>query len=999
MHHQRSFRAVALAAAMCFFLPANVSAQDEDEERLPRPGLIAQYRNASTGKLLFERLDATANLLLAADESPDSRLAPGAWLARWQALLDVQQPGKYRFSASATGRLTVELDGRVVLSRAASGPADVTGDELELTIGLHPISISFQPAQGPTSLKLSWQSTAFLLEPIPARAFVQHPETNLPVDRYTAGRLTVEEHSCVACHAPDKEAPLSLELAQRKGPVLASAGSRLRTAWIYDWLGDPQAYRAEAVMPKLFGADRQGEIERFAVALLLASLGAPLMNEPPSTTAKLDEGKQLYERTGCIVCHEKQELPDNRESPPRATLAHLSQKSTTAALAAFIEEPYRIDPSGRMPKFGLDAAQCQNIAAYLAARDLDKTAVAALPAPPTDDELAVALGKYPSDATGDPSLERLAKRVVEAKRCAACHDFGESLNDDLKSRPVAASFAALAEKPAGGCLATGASPDTSVPRFGAALDRESAVEFLGATKLPAAKSPPETLRLAIARFNCTACHERNGDGGLSLTLMRHLTENQTSGEAELVRPPTLTGIAEKLLPRAVDDVLLRGARSRPWMALKMPQFPADQVAALPSCFAAADGDMPAANIDETYASELVEAGRELVGAKGFGCIKCHDLGAYASTGTRGPDLAKVKDRVALAWYDRWMTDPQRLEPGTRMPTVFFGGQSPYKQVLDGDPAAQRRAIWAYLSGGDKLVPPEGVDEGRGRQGIAGGEPLVMRTFLPGLSPRSLAIRLPSGLHLGYDAQACRLGFAWRGDFLDMGPVWTGRGGRPAGIEGSQVWTAPDGFPWEITRGVSTKPPDFANRAANTELGATPPDDGQLHPSRLKFGGYRLTPTGPVFSYEYRLEGGRVARFEEAPGTQLGPGCERVVRRFKISAPPSSGVWFLASTSDREPVAYDPTGQSRAVAAGGLAGANNALVVVRSGAAQIVQLEQHPESAQWVVEKQGESWLLLLTFAAESAASEAVIVVTLPTDGSPAAVEPLIRRASATGGAR
>ena len=105
---------------------------------------------------------------------------------------------------------------------------------------------------------------------------------------------------------------------------------------------------------------------------------------------------------------------------------------------------------------------------------------------------------------------------------------------------------------------------------------------------------------------------------------------------------------------------------------------------------------------------MLEAGRTLVGAKGFGCTKCHDMLGVASQGTRGPELSFVPRRVNFDWYLRWMTDPQRIQPGTRMPTVFLSGQSPHKEILGGDPQQQRLAVWQYLQRSRSLPPPDGL---------------------------------------------------------------------------------------------------------------------------------------------------------------------------------------------------------------------------------------------------------------------------------------------------
>ena len=301
--------------------------------------------------------------------------------------------------------------------------------------------------------------------------------------------------------------------------------------------------------------------------------------------------------------------------------------------------------------------------------------------------------------------------MIVSKNCAACHEFappGEKKS--LEPTPAAHDFAAIAKNPTGGCLADHA-PDGKVPQFGPALDRSAAAEFLRqALAAPATPAPGEFARLTLERMNCTGCHERNSCGGLAKVDVLKLAENQSPQMAELVSPPPLTNVADKLLGTYIDAVLFDGRRSRPWMSLRMPQFAKPLVANIPTGLAALDGDrlrMEPQRLADDKA--LDNAGRTLVGSKGFGCTKCHDMLGKPSGGTRGPDLSLVADRVNFDWFDRWMIDPQRIQPGTRMPTVFLNGVSPYKDILGGDAERQRLAIWLYLSHSKTMPPPEGLE--------------------------------------------------------------------------------------------------------------------------------------------------------------------------------------------------------------------------------------------------------------------------------------------------
>ena len=78
-----------------------------------------------------------------------------------------------------------------------------------------------------------------------------------------------------------------------------------------------------------------------------------------------------------------------------------------------------------------------------------------------------------------------------------------------------------------------------------------------------------------------------------------------------------------------------------------------------------------------------------------------------------------------------MTDPQRLQPGTRMPTVFFSGKSTYTHILEGLPDRQRLALWQYLLVCRNLPYPEGLHPPQKLRFPDTKGVQAVRTFLPG----------------------------------------------------------------------------------------------------------------------------------------------------------------------------------------------------------------------------------------------------------------------------
>jgi hypothetical protein len=81
------------------------------------------------------------------------------------------------------------------------------------------------------------------------------------------------------------------------------------------------------------------------------------------------------------------------------------------------------------------------------------------------------------------------------------------------------------------------------------------------------------------------------------------------------------------------------------------------------------------------------------------------------------------------------------------------------------------------------------------------EPLVVRAFVDGGPPRSIAVGLPGGMNYLYDANACYVRFGWFGMFLDVGPnTGVGAGDRGGGwckILGDGFELGDSGFPLRL----------------------------------------------------------------------------------------------------------------------------------------------------------------------------------------------------------
>ena len=78
------------------------------------------------------------------------------------------------------------------------------------------------------------------------------------------------------------------------------------------------------------------------------------------------------------------------------------------------------------------------------------------------------------------------------------------------------------------------------------------------------------------------------------------------------------------------------------------------------------------------------------------CFSCHQRGAEKPQGPPegwAPDLAMAHERLNPEWIVKWIRDPQKVMPGTKMPSFYPGGPP---DVLGGDEDAQMRALRDYI---------------------------------------------------------------------------------------------------------------------------------------------------------------------------------------------------------------------------------------------------------------------------------------------------------------
>ena len=308
------------------------------------------------------------------------------------------------------------------------------------------------------------------------------------------------------------------------------------------------------------------------------------------------------------------------------------------------------------------------------------------------------------------------RRLVQSSGCLNCHEL--TLKND---------FPAQAAVPAGasakGCLAPEPASRGAAPDFGlSAGDRAALAAFVSSpAAVSAAEAPSEIAERWIAALRCNACHRRDGQDDVwtsrehELVALEPLLAAAPGADAVPYRVdqtrPSLTWAGEKLQPEWMAAFIAGevAGKPRPWLKARMPSFPA-YAPPIASGLALSHGCPPVGPPPPAPDPALAEIGRSLAGkAGGFGCAACHRIGA-ADTGSpfevEGVNFMRVRSRLRKDYYDRWMRNPVRVEPGARMPQ-FAGddGKTPHRDVLDGDAARQFDALWHYLMAGESIEPP------------------------------------------------------------------------------------------------------------------------------------------------------------------------------------------------------------------------------------------------------------------------------------------------------
>ncbi len=447
---------------------------------------------------------------------------------------------------------------------------------------------------------------------------------------------------------------------------------------------------------------------------------------------------------------------------------------------------------------------------------------------------ATSTGKPQESFAIDSAKAAKGREYFVSLGCASCHTLRQ------RGSPLVATKTAkpLTElKGSGGCLDASAS---GTPRYTLSkLQMESLTAAIGVWKKPLSEvSPSEQVNQTLVRFNCVACHERNKLGGVMEARDKFFLSDMPEMGDEGRIPPSLTGVGAKLRPEWLKHLFAEGAKDRTYMLTRMPKFGVANVGNLVPAFEQADAALIKSAPSPTIASDdekrVKAAGRRLVGAQGFSCIKCHTFANQKSSGIQALSLTTMTQRLRHDWFFHYLQSPLTYRPGTRMPTPFPDGQVLLPTVLDGTVPSQIEGIWQYLADGDKATFPVGLVTGK-IELMPFFEAIVYRNFIEGAGTRAIGVGYPEKLNLAFDANDMRLALLWHGGFIDAARHWTARGQGFEKPLGDNVLKLPEGPSLAVLANSDAPWPE----ATAAEAG-------------IRFNGYRLgAKQQPTFQYYWQ----------------------------------------------------------------------------------------------------------------------------------------------------
>jgi len=488
------------------------------------------------------------------------------------------------------------------------------------------------------------------------------------------GEQLVKSIGCMGCHAIERdeaaadvlqarnrlEGPDPIDWERRFGPDLSRVGSKLRPEWIYRWVMDPKSYDPKTRMPSLRLTVQEG--------LDITAYLTTLRDQDPVPAPPVARA----------------------EARDRTLLAYLSQRMTAADAQAKLD---LLSDGAKDILLGERTIQRYGCFGCHIIPGFEKT-------PPIGTELSEAGSKHPDllffgfihdiDHTAPAWYFQKLKspRIFDQGKMSAFYDRLRMPQFDFTDEQAETVTLVLQ-----------------------GLTKEK-VPLESARRLSARDQAVEAARRLVRDSNCQGCHILDGAGGaIRQSIAGNLkaggmSEDEAQASAPSFAPPILDGEGDKVQPEWLFNFFKAPSPIRPWLQVRMPSFGFTdaQTNLLVHGFAAKDArSFPFQTLptEKPRGAEL-QAALRMFTEDYFNCWNCHQQGSRKPQGPPegwAPDLTLAHERLNPDWIARWIENPQKLMPGTRMPTYYDPedpkGSAP-PDVFDGDPQRQIEALRDYV---------------------------------------------------------------------------------------------------------------------------------------------------------------------------------------------------------------------------------------------------------------------------------------------------------------
>ncbi len=553
------------------------------------------------------------------------------------------------------------------------------------------------------------------------------------------GRKLAQTLGCFECHKIKGYAA-----DWKVGPDLTHIKGKLDEDWMAKWIDDPKSFRPSTKMPAVFHLsntstpDDKAKNDAAIVSIVAYLAKNSSSIELPAAPALGDvaNGKTLVKTLGCLGCHTAAGVEAGHFAPE---LSGMGSKVSPEWLHAWLKNPKHLSTTTRMPNLRLSDTEASDITAYLLS--LKNDAFEQKMAPKADPKvvdsqilelLQSTLQRSEAEAelakmNAEDRLQFLGKKSIAHQGCFACH----AINGFEDAKPIGAELSDEGRKDVHkfdfGFVKIphtrhdwimqklkdprifdhgkikGYYEKLRMPQFDLTdEEREALTTFvlsLSEEQIPLAARKHLDLeevqiekgRLLVAKLNCQGCHTLDGKEGT----LRELTEDKGAA------PPVIDGEGAKVQEQWLHEFLKAPSIIRPWLTYRMPTFDLSEEELNTLVFYFHHLDDQHISFDPHTAphtdGEMLKAGNTLFDT--FQCVKCHQVtpeAAAMGSSFLAPDLTLTKNRLKPEWVKEWMSDPQKLQEGTMMPTFFADGQSPMPELLEGDADKQITAIRDYL---------------------------------------------------------------------------------------------------------------------------------------------------------------------------------------------------------------------------------------------------------------------------------------------------------------